>query len=67
MATRFAGTIPNNYALVREAIDRGVPLEEVKPRNSVTTELKKLIEPREVKSAQRGAPAEKSRGPAWAR
>ena len=28
----FAGTIPNNYSLVREAIDRGVPLDEVKRR-----------------------------------
>lgn len=39
----FAGTIPNNYRLVREAIDRGVPLEEVKAGNNVTTELKKLM------------------------
>ena len=28
--------IPNNYALVREAIDRGVPLDEVKPGNKIT-------------------------------
>ena len=41
----FAGYVPNNYALVREAIDRGVPLEEVKPGNNVTTHLKKLILP----------------------
>ena len=26
----LAGTIPNNFRLVREAIDRGVPLDEVK-------------------------------------
>ena len=39
----FAGTIPNNYRLVREAIDRGVPLDEVKPGNNITTQLKKLI------------------------
>jgi len=30
---------------VREAIDRGVPLEEVKPGNKITAHLKKLILP----------------------
>jgi pilus assembly protein CpaE len=39
----FAGAIPNNYRLVREAIDRGVPLDEVKRGNKITTQLKKLI------------------------
>ena len=39
----FAGAIPNDYALVREAIDRGVPLDEVKPGNRVTAQLKKLM------------------------
>ena len=28
--------IPNNYGLVREAIDRGVPLDEIKPGNKIT-------------------------------
>jgi pilus assembly protein CpaE len=41
----FAAAIPNNYGLVREAIDRGVPLEEVKPGNKITLQLKKLILP----------------------
>jgi pilus assembly protein CpaE len=41
----FAGTVPNNYRLVREAIDRGVPLDEVKPGNNVTVQLKKLMLP----------------------
>jgi pilus assembly protein CpaE len=41
----FAGTIPNNYRLVREAIDRGVPLEEVKAGNNITMQLKKLMLP----------------------
>jgi pilus assembly protein CpaE len=41
----FAACIPNNYAVVREAIDRGVPLDEVKPGNRITQELKKLILP----------------------
>lgn len=39
----FGGTIPNNYRLVREAIDRGVSLDEVKQGNNVSVELKKLI------------------------
>ena len=39
----FAGTIPNDYALVREAIDRGLPLDEVKAGNKITAQLKKLI------------------------
>jgi pilus assembly protein CpaE len=39
----FAGTIPNDYALVREAIDRGLPLDEIKQGNKVTLQLKKLI------------------------
>jgi pilus assembly protein CpaE len=39
----FAGTIPNDYALVREAIDRGLPLDEVKQGNKITLQLKKLI------------------------
>jgi pilus assembly protein CpaE len=39
----FAACIPNHYAIVREAIDRGVPLDEIKPGNKITTELRKLI------------------------
>src|SRR5271163_4984120 len=41
----FLACIPNDYALVREAIDRGVPLEDVKKGNKITLELKKLILP----------------------
>jgi pilus assembly protein CpaE len=40
----FAGSIPNHYQLVREAIDRGVPLDEVKAGNKVSQAIKKLIE-----------------------
>src|SRR5450755_1172182 len=39
----LAGTVPNDYQLVREAIDRGVPLDEVKSGNKVTAALKKLV------------------------
>jgi len=41
----FAACIPNHYAIVREAIDRGVPLEDVKPGNRITLALKKFIVP----------------------
>lgn len=41
----FAGCIPNNYGLVREAIDRGIPLEDIKPGNPVSTQLRKLVMP----------------------
>jgi pilus assembly protein CpaE len=50
----FAGCIPNNYGLVREAIDRGVPLEEIKPGNPVSTQLRKLVLPPPAKSAEEG-------------
>lgn len=39
----FAGGISNNYPVVREAIDRGVPLEVVKQGNSVTEDLRRII------------------------
>jgi len=39
----FAAAIPNDYQLVREAIDRGVPLDEVKPGNKITAQLRKLM------------------------
>lgn len=47
----FAGTIPNNYRLVREAIDRGVPLDEVKAGNNISMQLKKLMLPQIAKPA----------------
>jgi len=43
LGVAFAAAIPNDYALVREAIDRGVPLDEVKAGNKVTAALKKLV------------------------
>ena len=41
----IAGYVPNNYGLVREAIDRGMPLDAVKPGNKITSQLRKLILP----------------------
>jgi pilus assembly protein CpaE len=37
------GTVINNYKLVREAIDRGTPLEQLKPGSNVASDLKKII------------------------
>src|SRR5947209_4114877 len=45
LGSAFAACIPNHYGLVREAIDRGIPLDEVKPGNKITLQLKKLILP----------------------
>jgi pilus assembly protein CpaE len=39
----FASAIPNDYNLVREAIDRGVPLEDVKQGNKITAQLRRLV------------------------
>ena len=47
----FIGAIPNNYRLVREAIDRGIPLDEVKAGNNITTQLRKLMLPQAAKPA----------------
>ena len=53
----FAGAIPNDYQLVREAIDRGVPLDEVRPGNKITAQLKKLmLDPAPDKAAAKSAP-----------
>jgi pilus assembly protein CpaE len=47
----FAATIPNHYGIVREAIDRGVPLEDIKPGNKISAQLKKLIFPQTADKA----------------
>jgi pilus assembly protein CpaE len=53
----FAGTVPNDYQLVREAIDRGVPLDEVKPGNKITAQIKKLmLDTAPDKAAAKSAP-----------
>src|SRR3954467_14833167 len=48
----LACTIPNNFRLVSEAIDRGVPLEEVKPGNNIHQALAKVIFPPKPKAAK---------------
>lgn len=51
----FTAAIPNFYRLVREAIDRGVPLDEIKPGNKITRELKKLIFTQPAKASAKPA------------
>jgi pilus assembly protein CpaE len=64
----FGGVIPNNYRVVREAIDRGIPLDEVKPGNNVTAQLKKIIVPHSAKNARKAAGGQQKKGLlAWAR
>lgn len=63
----FAAAIPNHYRLVREAIDRGVPLEEVKRGNKITQELRKLVAPQPVKAAAKTPAEPKKLMPSFAR
>lgn len=62
----FAASIPNHYNLVREAIDRGVPLEEIKPGNKITAQLRKLIFPQTADKAKDGTVGRKFKL-SWAR
>ena len=64
----FVGTIPNNYRLVREAIDRGVPLDDVKKGNPISSQLKKIMLPQEPKqAASSGSSLVKKLSLAWAK
>jgi pilus assembly protein CpaE len=48
LGERFAGGISNNYKLVREAVDRGIPLHEIDPNANVVLDLKRIILPEEM-------------------
>jgi len=64
----YLTSIPNDYALVREAIDRGVPLEEVKKGNKITLQLKKIILPQgQTAAAKDAAGAKRKFKLSWAR
>jgi len=70
LGATLGGTIPNNYRLAREAIDRGVPLEEVRPGNNISAALKKLLfPPTETKAGSREVTSglRRGRGVLWAR
>jgi pilus assembly protein CpaE len=64
----FLACVPNDYALVREAIDRGVPLEEVKPGNKITQQLRRIVvPPASGRAAKDAAVAAKKFKLSWAR
>ncbi|MFZ1921705.1 MAG: response regulator receiver protein [Xanthobacteraceae bacterium] len=64
----FVACVPNDYGLVREAIDRGVPLEEVRKGNKITAQLKKIVLPQAAgKPAKDAAAGGKKLKLSWAR
>ncbi|MGA8080205.1 MAG: response regulator receiver protein, partial [Xanthobacteraceae bacterium] len=64
----FVACVPNDYGLVREAIDRGVPLEEVRKGNKITAQLKKIVLPQAAgKPAKDAADSGKKLKLSWAR
>jgi pilus assembly protein CpaE len=48
LGEHFVGGIANNYRLVREAVDRGVPLQDIDAGANVIADLKKIILPEET-------------------
>ena len=60
LGDHFVGGISNNYRLVREAVDRGVPLHEIDPNANVVNDLKRIILPEEAVAAPK-----KSRSLCW--
>jgi pilus assembly protein CpaE len=40
---KFAGTVSNNYRLVREAIDRGVPIDAIEKGSNVASDLRRVV------------------------
>jgi pilus assembly protein CpaE len=48
LGDHFVGGISNNYRLVREAVDRGVPLHTIDPNANIINDLRKIMLPDEV-------------------
>jgi pilus assembly protein CpaE len=48
LGDHFVGGISNNYRLVREAVDRGVPLHSIDKNSNVVNDLKRIILPGEA-------------------
>ncbi len=44
LGDRLIGSIPNNYSLVRDAVDRGVQLGDIEPDNNVTRALSTILQ-----------------------
>ena len=51
LGDHFVGGISNNYRLVREAVDRGVPLHTIDKNANVINDLKRIILPGEAPAA----------------
>jgi pilus assembly protein CpaE len=51
LGDHFVGGISNNYRLVREAVDRGIPLHALDPEANVLQDLKRIILPEEAEVA----------------
>jgi len=39
----FLGGVSNNYPLVREAVDKGAPLEDIKPNSNISADLSAIL------------------------
>jgi pilus assembly protein CpaE len=50
----YAGRISNNYRVVREALDRGVPLREVSANCDVLMDLRRAVMPEEARPERSG-------------
>ena len=48
LGDHFVGGISNNYRLVREAVDRGVPLQDIDAGANVIQDLRRIILPEEA-------------------
>ena len=48
LGEHFAGGIANNYKLVREAVDRGVPLHQIDAEANVLKDLRRIVFPDEA-------------------
>jgi pilus assembly protein CpaE len=55
LGDHFVGGIANNYRLVREAVDRGVPLQEIDANANVIADLRRIILPEEAGAAPKKA------------
>ncbi len=53
LGNHFAGGVSNNYKLVREAVDRGVPLQAIDANANVVNDLKRIILPEEAPSVKK--------------
>ena len=63
LGDKLAGCVTNNYKLVRDAVDRGVPLHEIDADANVLRDLKRILMPDEARLEEGRA----ARGRPWRR